>query len=92
LELLLFNSCDSDLRNKVKENLASLDDVFHGGPLFFFEMISIILDMTADETANLKESIKTMTLQDFLGEDVEKSITLLRSCLKRLDLINQVSF
>jgi hypothetical protein len=89
-ELLLFNSCDSDLRNKVKENLASLDDDFHGGPLFFFEMISIILDMTADETENLKESIKTMTMQDFLGEDVEKSITLLRSCIKRLDLINQV--
>ena len=89
-EEFLCNSCDPELRIKVQENLSTVDKECHGGPLFFHEMMSIIFTMTADETDNMRESLKTMTLQQFKGENVEKKITLLRSCLKRLHLIGQV--
>ena len=89
-EDFLSNSCEPDLRNKINENMMLSQDTYQGGPLFFYELIQIILTLTADDAEAMKTSIKTMTLQDFQGENVDKAVTLLRASIKRFKLIDEV--
>ena len=86
----LFNSCEPDLRDKIQERMMLHNKAYHGGPLFFYEMIQMILSMNAYEVERLRDSLKNMTMQDFKGEDVEKAITLLRATIKRLKMFNEV--
>jgi hypothetical protein len=84
------NCCDSVLSDKMDERMEKYTDAQKGGPIYFYEMMQAILTLTSDAAALMKERLRSLTLQDFKGEDVHKLVTLLRGTIKRLEMIDDV--
>ena len=84
------NCCDSVLSDKMDERMEKYTDAQKGGPIYFYEMMQAILILTSDAAALMKERLRSLTLQDFKGEDVHKLVTLLRGTIKRLEMIDDV--
>ena len=89
-ETFLKNCCDTDLSDKMDERMSKYAANEKGGPIFFFEMMSAILTLTTEAATLMKEKLFTLTMQDFLGENVLKAVTLLRGTVKRLEMIKDV--
>ena len=87
-ELFLANCCDEALRAKLDERMAN--QTIKGGPLYFFEMMTAIMTMTTEAATLMKEKLRTLTMQDFAGEDVHRAATLIRETVKRLEMIQDV--
>ena len=86
----LSNCCDKNLSDKLDERMEKYSAIQRGGPIFFYEMMEAILTLTSDSAALMKEKLKSLSMQDFLGEDVNRAVTLLRGTIKRLEMINDV--
>ena len=89
-EQFLSNCCDETLRAKLDERMASYTSSQRGGPSYFYEMMQAIMTMTTEGATLMKEKLRTLTMQDFAGEDVHKAATLIRGTVKRLEMINDV--
>jgi hypothetical protein len=89
-ETFLKNCCDKNLSDKLDERMDKYSALERGGPIFFYEMMQAILTLTTDSAALMKDKLRSLKMQDFLGEDVNKVVTLLRGTIKRLEMINDV--
>ena len=89
-ESFFSNCCTPELRTKINEKMKLTDDLYHGGPLYFFEMIRTILALSEDGASALKDQIKNLKMQSFKGENVPRAVTLLRGSYRRLNLIGDV--
>ena len=87
---LLENSCEENLRNKVSEELMSLDYKFHGGPTYFYIMMKVILRTTDQATRALVQSIKNLKISKIQGENVLTATSLICRAIQRLEIINAV--
>ena len=88
MKLFLANSCDEALRAKLNERMVNQTN--RGGPLYFFEMMTAIMTMTTEAVTLMKEKLRTLTMQNFAGEDVHRAATLIRGTVKRLEMIGNV--
>ena len=61
-----------------------------GGPIFFFETMEAIMTLTTEAATLMKDKLRTLTMQDFAGEDIHKAATIIRGTHKRLEMINDV--
>ena len=86
----LSNCCDKNLSAKMDERMANYSTAERGGPLYFFEMMQAILTLTTDAATLMKDKLRTLKMQDFLGEDVHRAATLIRGTIKRLQMIDDV--
>ena len=48
------------------------------------------MTLTAEAATLMKDKLRTLTMQDFAGEDVHKAATVIRGTHKRLEMINDV--
>ena len=48
------------------------------------------MTMTTEAATLMKEKLRTLTMQDFAGEDVHRAATLIRGTAKRLEMIHDV--
>ena len=53
-------------------------------------MMEGIFTLTLDAATLMKENLKSLTLQDFKGEDGNKAVTLIRGTVIRLEMIDDV--
>ena len=88
MKLFLANSCDEALRAKLNERMVNQTN--RGGPLYFFEMMTAIMTMTTEAVTLMKEKLRTLTMQNFAGEDVHRAATFIRGTVKRLEMIYDV--
>ena len=89
----LSNCCDKVLKAKMNERMTNKnkeEEISGPKKIFFYEMMEAILSLTADAATLMKEKLKTLMMQDFAGENVNKATTLLRGTIKRLEMINDV--
>jgi hypothetical protein len=89
-ENLLENSCEEELRLKVKERLDTIPVVERGGPLYFYIMVHKILSMSDDTIRMLTDRITNMNIKEVQGEDILKIVTIYRHTLKRLANVKKV--
>jgi hypothetical protein len=89
-EHLLENSCEEELRLKVKERVDTIPAVERGGPLHFYVMVHKILSMSDDTVRLLTDRITNMNIKEVQGEDVLKIVTIYRHTLKRLGNVKKV--
>ena len=81
---LLENSCSDELRNLVLEQMLELPPLTHGGPLFFYLMMQIIIRTTNEATRKLIERIKKLNISKIRGENVLQATSLIRGAITRL--------
>jgi hypothetical protein len=89
-ENLLENSCDEELRLKVKERVDTIPVIERGGPLYFYIMVHKILSMSDDTIRLLTDRITNMNIKEVQGEDILKVVTIYRHTLKRLGNVKKV--
>ena len=89
-ESFFANCCKSDLIAKIKEKMKLVDEIYHRGPLYFYDMIQIILNLSKDGADVLKDQIKSLTMQAFQGKNVTKTVTLLLRSYRHLEVIGGV--
>ena len=52
--------------------------------------MTAIMTMTTEAATLMKEKLRTLTMQDFAGEDVHRAATLIRGTVKRLEIIDDI--
>ena len=62
----------------IGENLLEIDTIYHGGPLFFFLMIKIIIRTKNEATRKLIERIKNLNISNVCGKNVLQVTSLMR--------------
>jgi hypothetical protein len=87
---LLENSCEEELRLKVKERIDTVPVIEQGGPLSFHVMVHKILSMSDDTIRTLTDRITSMNIKEMPGEDILKIVTVYRHTLKRLGNVHKV--
>ena len=83
---LFNNSCDTDLRDKVNENVLGVHPFEVAGPLLFFHAMSLITTQTAEAVRALTLRVTSLKLGDIQGENVGTAISQMRGALLRLRL------
>ena len=81
---LLENSCSEELRNLVSEQMLEIDTIYHGGPLFFYLMMKIIIRTTNEATRKLIERIRNLNISNIRGENILQVTSLIRGAVTRL--------
>ena len=61
------HSCTGELCNMIREHLLEIDTIYHGGSLFFFLMMKIIIRTTNKATRKLIERIKNLNISNIYG-------------------------
>jgi hypothetical protein len=88
---LLENSCEEDLRLKVKERVYTIPVIERGGPLFFHVMVHKIISMSDDTIRTLIDRITNMNIKESQGKDILKIVTsMYHHTLKRLWNVHEV--
>ena len=78
-EQFLSNCCDAELGAKLDERMASYTErTQRGGPIFFFEMMEAIMTLTTEAATLMKDKLRTLTMQDFAGEDIYRAATVIK--------------
>ena len=81
---LLENSCSEELRNLVSEQMLEINTIYHGGPLFFYLMMKIIIRTTNEATRKLIERIRNLNISNIRGENILQVTSLIRGAVTRL--------
>lgn len=80
-EQKVLNSLDPKLSAKVQERLRDIPVDERGGPLVLKLALDFIIDVGEEGLHSLNESIRTLKLTDFPGENVSKAASFLRGTL-----------
>jgi hypothetical protein len=80
-EQKILNSLDPKLSAKVQERLRDIPVDERGGPLVLKLALDFIIDVGEEGLHSLNESIRTLKLTDFPGENVSKAASFLRGTL-----------
>ena len=86
----LESSCETDLANKVQEDMISLSKELESGPMFFFYMMREIISSTEDAVTSMIERIQHMKLTNFKGENVSVATGQLRMAILRLEVLEKI--
>ena len=89
---LLVNSCEPGLRDKVAEQLLTIDDIEVGGPVFFYVMLKVITTSTEGAIRLMIVKIKDMRIIKQPGKNVDYSVSLIRGNLVRLRAVDKVPY
>lgn len=74
----ILDSCDEPLREKILESTHSLPQIFHGGPVYFFYMMSYVTTTSDQAMRCVVDKLHKLRLTDFDGEDVRRAVTFIR--------------
>lgn len=80
-ELLLKNSCDTMLHDKVVERMMTFDELERGGPTFFYVMMDIITAISDEAARTLTTKITMLKLTDLDGENVPRTVSFIRGAM-----------
>ena len=86
----LESSCETDLANKVQEDMIALSTELESGPMFFFYMMREIISSTEDAVTSMIERIQHMKLTNFKGENVSVATGQLRMAILRLEVLGKI--
>lgn len=77
-------SCDDALREKVLESVQSIPQIYHGGPLFFYYMMTFVTTTSDQAMRVVVDKVNRLRLSDFDGENVLVAVSFLRGAIQLL--------
>lgn len=77
-------SCDDSLREKVLESVQSIPSIYHGGPLFFYYMMTFVTTTSDQAMRVVVDKVNRLRLSDFDGENVLVAVSFLRGAIQLL--------
>jgi hypothetical protein len=87
---LLENSCDEELRNKIREQLKEIPADEQGGALYYYLMIELIQVDTDNAVRSLTTKLANLDIGALEGENVMRACSLIRGVHDRLKLVGKV--
>eukprot|EP00978_Attheya_sp_CCMP212_P043719 scaffold290017_cov50-Attheya_sp.AAC.3 len=81
---LLFNSTETSLQTKIGEEFDKLPDNHKGGVVYFKIMMEQIVSSTEDAVQLMLNTLRTMKLTKFQGENVYTAVSQVRGATNRL--------
>jgi hypothetical protein len=81
---LLFNSTDTSLQTKIGEEFDKLPNNHKGGVVYFKIMMEQIVSSTEDAVQLMLNTLRTMKLTKFQGENVYTAVSQVRGAINRL--------
>lgn len=77
-------SCDDALREKVLESVQTIPSIYHGGPLFFYYMMTFVTTTSDQAMRVVVDKLNRLRLSDFDGENVLVAVSFLRGAIQLL--------
>ena len=78
----ILNSCTSELKSKMTEEMRYLKESEKGGPTYLVMMIKKIISTSDTAIRGLTKKIETMKLSDYDGENVLHCATFIKNAIK----------
>ena len=74
----ILNTCETPLKDKIRERLVGVSPLKVGGPLVLKLMLDIVLDVDDYALCSLTQSLQSLQLKDVPGENISIVVSYLK--------------